>query len=1196
MMHRSMIYKWKKEISDLYRNAIESIVDINTRFDITYDAGDGKVSPSSYRFTIGESVTMPTPTLSGYKFLGWSTDKNATVGKYEARKSYIFGKGDITLYAVWTSANTITLDPVDGTVSPASLSFTAGESVKLPTPTRLGYTFLGWADSKSATVGKYEAGKSYAFAEGNTTLYAIWQACDFNIVYHANGGTFAGGDTEKTDTKTYNASYTIPKFELVREGYTFSGKWSESANGAGKYEAGKSYGSIGGSGLSDKHLYAVWTKDSTCTVTYDYNNAADPKKVTRTVAPGNYTIEESETKADFKGWMYLYPNGPYTWKVNGESHSYSLLQPGDELNLTGDLYLYAKWEYFVHYTDGTGSMTDKVRDGEDYFIESNFEDGSGDTFLGWRNTYTGEILQPYKTIDLTEDLNLVAILANENATESYVTLTYDANGGTGSTSKTVKAGTKVKLDDGSGLRKANAEFLGWATKSNATKVEYEGDATIRLNEDLTLYAVWRTTNDTTPCTVRMYTFEKAYKPGDLAYLGIVVTDSDHFYLDTSAGGFTFTGQDGLEDCTAGNFFERNAISIPEGYNNNKRYYNNAEYVVNLQIPEDCAYGKYPVTITVSNGAFDGDSGSVDATSKISSTIYVTVNADGKEEIAVDITTSKIVLHEGDLESLDVSVTPASYAKNVKWESSNEKVATVNSRGRVVARGVGNATITATVNGVSDTCTVEVEECSFTEKVTDAEYLKKAATCKSYAEYYYSCECGYAGTKTFEDKKGGYGDHRYGNWITTTEPTETEPGEQTRYCSVCDEADTKTIAALGHAYGKEWYFDETDHWHECDCGAKADVAAHTDTDENGKCDTCDYPMPIEEKPIEHEHSWSSTYSKDEDYHWFTCSGCDETGEKALHTPGGWIVDKAATATTDGSCHTECTVCGYVTDRATIPATGSTGPSFNYAEWLRYLALLESQKFTIQANAGVGGSISADGNGSVPFGKDTTYTITPDKGYAIDSVVVDGKNVGAVSSYTFRDVRKNHTISATFTKVPALPFADVTETDWFFEDVKFAYENELMLGTADTTFSPNEPVNRAMLVTILWRLEGAPTAANGSFTDVADGEWYSDAVNWASACGIVNGFGDGTFGPLSALTHEQVMTILSRYAAYKGLTATATQTQTADHTYSTWATDNVLWAAENGMLTGLGTDISDLTAQANRAELAAYLRRFCTFLAK
>ena len=117
--------------------------------------------------------------------------------------------------------------------------------------------------------------------------------------------------------------------------------------------------------------------------------------------------------------------------------------------------------------------------------------------------------------------------------------------------------------------------------------------------------------------------------------------------------------------------------------------------------------------------------------------------------------------------------------------------------------------------------------------------------------------------------------------------------------------------------------------------------------------------------------------------------------------------------------------------------------------------------------------------------------------------------------------------------ALPFVDVNAADWFCEAVRYVYARGMMGGTGTNTFSPGGTTTRAMIVTILHRLEGTPAAASSAFTDVPAGQYYAQAVGWASSVGVVNGYGDGTFQPDAPITREQMAAILCRYAQYKGV---------------------------------------------------------------
>ena len=116
--------------------------------------------------------------------------------------------------------------------------------------------------------------------------------------------------------------------------------------------------------------------------------------------------------------------------------------------------------------------------------------------------------------------------------------------------------------------------------------------------------------------------------------------------------------------------------------------------------------------------------------------------------------------------------------------------------------------------------------------------------------------------------------------------------------------------------------------------------------------------------------------------------------------------------------------------------------------------------------------------------------------------------------------------------ALPFTDVADGDWFYDAVAYVYDQGIMTGTSDREFSPDLTTTRGMIVSILNRLEGGPIAESAGFTDVADGDWYADAVNWAASEGIVAGYEDNTFRPNDPITREQLAAMLMNYAAWKG----------------------------------------------------------------
>lgn len=174
---------------------------------------------------------------------------------------------------------------------------------------------------------------------------------------------------------------------------------------------------------------------------------------------------------------------------------------------------------------------------------------------------------------------------------------------------------------------------------------------------------------------------------------------------------------------------------------------------------------------------------------------------------------------------------------------------------------------------------------------------------------------------------------------------------------------------------------------------------------------------------------------------------------------------------------------------------------------------------------------------------------------------------------------------------VPFTDISMDDWFYDPVAWVYEQGLMTGTSATEFSPNTTTTRAMIVAILHRLEESPSVESAGFSDVADSDWYVDAVNWAASEGIVGGFGDNTFQPNSPITREQMASILYRYAEYKGLDVSArVDLSIYSDQPSAWAEDVMQWAVAEGLFNGVTDDQLQPQGNATRAQVAAILQRF------
>lgn len=252
----------------------------------------------------------------------------------------------------------------------------------------------------------------------------------------------------------------------------------------------------------------------------------------------------------------------------------------------------------------------------------------------------------------------------------------------------------------------------------------------------------------------------------------------------------------------------------------------------------------------------------------------------------------------------------------------------------------------------------------------------------------------------------------------------------------------------------------------------------------------------------------------------------------------------------------------------------------------------------------GKISPD-TVTVNKNESKTFTITADEGYEIEDVIVNGESVGKVSEYTFEKVNAKAEITAKFKKIDAVPnpsdkpeptdwnnpFVDVSNNDWFYNSVKYAYENGLMYGVSDTEFAPDGDVTRAMFVTVLYRTEGEPYAENSSFVDVASDSYYANAVAWAEENKIVSGVSDTEFAPDMSITREQMAAIVYRYAEYKNcdITVNETANYVDSDSISDYARNAVDWLSEQEIMSGNTDGTFAPQANSTRAQTAAVFMR-------
>ena len=284
--------------------------------------------------------------------------------------------------------------------------------------------------------------------------------------------------------------------------------------------------------------------------------------------------------------------------------------------------------------------------------------------------------------------------------------------------------------------------------------------------------------------------------------------------------------------------------------------------------------------------------------------------------------------------------------------------------------------------------------------------------------------------------------------------------------------------------------------------------------------------------------------------------------------------------------------------TSEANGKTEYTFTYVGGGSSSSISTPTTYAVNVNAATNGAVAADKK-TASKGTTVTVTASPSKGYVVDAVKVvdkDGKDVAVTEKdgkYVFTMPASAVTVTGSFkaeTPAPvALPFTDVKSGNWFYDAVKYAYAQGLMTGTSATTFAPNGTMNRAMIVTVLYRLEKSPAVTGASkFTDVPAGQWYSDAVAWAAANKIVNGYDETTFGPMNAVTREQMAAILFRYEQVKGLENVTLEENLNrfpdQNKISAYAIPALQWAVGQKIINGNADGTLDPTGTATRAQVA------------
>ena len=465
-------------------------------------------------------------------------------------------------------------------------------------------------------------------------------------------------------------------------------------------------------------------------------------------------------------------------------------------------------------------------------------------------------------------------------------------------------------------------------------------------------------------------------------------------------------------------------------------------------------------------------------------------------------------------------------------------------------------------------------------------------------------------------------HNWSEWTITKDATATEDGERVRTCLRCGETETQLMPGPNHEHTyvvtkipatctEPGYVDV-----RCACGdgdryedksapalghdytgdsSIINIQSPTCTEDGIKQYTCTRCGEIHDEILPKlGHNWEliagseipatceKTGSKE-----YKCGNCGDTKtvtEPSLgHAWGEWIVDTPATTTAEGSKHRVCTRCGKE-QTETIPKLDHT---HEYSIPVVTEPTCTEQGYTTYQCSCGAGVVDED-------------SYQPALGHNWEEVFRQPATERSQGVVQYQCTRCGLYRYETLPKLPSSwsnPFWDVSKEDWFYDAVRYVAQNGFMTGRSQTRFAPNDSMSRAMLVTVLYRMEGEPKFDGmfNPFEDVPEGTWYSDAVAWAATLQIVNGMSETEFAPEEDVTREQMVTIFYRYAQFKGYDTSASAPLSFPDAGEAmgYALPALSWAVATGLISGVGTSEGSMLqpqGTATRAQAATIIMRF------
>ncbi len=1136
----------------LYAKWTAKTYDVNFRMS---GSTTGKIYRTVKGHTYGTELNKPVdPTQTGYKFAEWYEDTQCTK-PWDFTKPFTpavsSSTTSVNIYAKWTiNSYTVTIDPKNGT-QPTSQNVEYDKAVEAPEePSKEGYTFAGWwyevkTDENTKEEKKWTFGTSGTKVQGAVTIYAKWQT---DVVFDYNGGTYNGA---KSKTIVKYEGDLIPegdKPKPTRTGYTLAG-WCKNEECTEDWDFAKDTVTKGTT------LYAKWTANGV-KVTFNYSSGTVGGNTSEVInVPFGEKIQRPQytptrDKYKFVDWV----------TSSGGTILYDFSQ---SISKTTAITIYAKWEsaskdniYIINFNkNGHGSTTSKTGLASGQTIDKPADPtAEGYTFGGW---YKEAECNNAWNFD-TDTVQKSQILYAKWTINTY-TVSFDTQGGSAVPVQRAQHNGKVtKPDDPT---REGYTFDRWYKEQECTNIwDFETDV---VTDNTTLYAKWTE----------------------------VVVAPEKYTVSFNLNGHGST-IDSITDVVSGSTIAVPAAPTAEGYTFGGWYKDAA-----------CSAGQ----------EWDFDTGTVSA----DVTLYAKwtiksyqVNFDTQGGSAVPVQRAQ---HNGKVTKPD-DPTREGYTfdrwykeqecTNI-WDFETDVVTdntTLYAKWTEVVVAPEKYTVSFNLNGHGSTID------SITDVVSGSTIAAPAAPTVEgwiFGGWYREADCTTAWNFTTDTVTADT--TLYAKWTKVEEPPPVDP-DAGHEVIVGDGAPPVQAGGLGDVVDEVKAEspgassvkitmtvekkDETDPSaqkikEEAPAGAALeylDIGITKDVD--GAISTISSTSRVIDVKVSFDFNGKSEIAIYREHD----GSVERFTESESGTDGTFKLDRV-----NGFIHIfaqKFSVYAISYKKESSPG-GSSGGSTGTVSYM------------ITASAGPGGSISPSGDIRVVAYRSLTLTVTPEEGYRIADVLVDGKSVGPVSAYTFRNVLAAHRISAVFEPLepppqpgcqrdescPAWPYIDVNLGEWYHDGIHYCLEKGLMTGYAADRFGPGDRLTRAQLTQILYNLAGRPEVSGPSgFKDVPENAWYAKAVAWAREAGVVSGYSDTRFAPGDLITREQLAAMIWRYAGSPADPRAALSFKDSA-LVSAYAGTAMRWAVAEGIVSGHDGYLEP-REPATRAQASSMIMRFCT----